>query len=150
ARCASLANSIATPRSLSGASVGVARNSLTLKPRKPGKVVQPNWHIIAPPWCAAAENKKLPVRAPARATTPASPLRGPYASPLHQTSPRAAERRAIGEIRHIAAASESRWCQWWPEISPSESRCAPIRCRDGFALCFLLAPRVKYPDSRLR
>src|SRR5207244_2597502 len=41
-RSSSLANSIATPRSLSGASVGVARNSLTLNPRSPGSVAQPN------------------------------------------------------------------------------------------------------------
>jgi hypothetical protein len=26
--------------------VGTARNSLTLKPRNPGNVVQPNWYII--------------------------------------------------------------------------------------------------------
>src|SRR5262245_19961950 len=33
----------ATPRALSGASVGVARNSLTASPQSPGNVVQPNW-----------------------------------------------------------------------------------------------------------
>jgi len=37
------ANSTATPRSLSGVSVGVARNSLQLNPRNPGSVVHPNW-----------------------------------------------------------------------------------------------------------
>jgi hypothetical protein len=37
---------IATPFSLSGVDVGTARNSLTLSPRNPGNVVQPNWYII--------------------------------------------------------------------------------------------------------
>jgi hypothetical protein len=37
---------IATPFSLSGVEVGTARNSLTLSPRNPGNVVQPNWYII--------------------------------------------------------------------------------------------------------
>src|SRR5579859_2569308 len=37
---------IATPFSLSGVNVGTARNSLTLSPRNPGNVVQPNWYII--------------------------------------------------------------------------------------------------------
>ena len=41
-RSSSSANSIATPRSLSGASVGIARNSLTLSPRSPGNVAQPS------------------------------------------------------------------------------------------------------------
>jgi hypothetical protein len=41
-RWSSSANSIATPRSLSGASVGIARNSLTLSPRSPGNVAQPS------------------------------------------------------------------------------------------------------------
>src|SRR5437879_217541 len=40
-RSASLANSIATPRSFSGASVGVARNSLTLIPPRPGTSAHP-------------------------------------------------------------------------------------------------------------
>src|SRR5579859_1336288 len=42
-RSKSLANSIATPRSLSGVEVGVARNLLQLNPRSPGNVVQPSW-----------------------------------------------------------------------------------------------------------
>src|SRR5271163_4077704 len=41
-RSASPANSTATPRVLSGEIVGIARNSLTLNPRSPGNVVQPN------------------------------------------------------------------------------------------------------------
>jgi hypothetical protein len=31
---------------MSGVAVCVARNSLTLRPRNPGNVVQPNWYII--------------------------------------------------------------------------------------------------------
>jgi predicted RNA binding protein YcfA (HicA-like mRNA interferase family) len=42
-RSASLANSTATPRSLSGVPVGVARKPLTLNPRSPGSVAHPNW-----------------------------------------------------------------------------------------------------------
>jgi hypothetical protein len=42
-RAASLANETATPRSLSGVAVGVARNSLQLSPRSPGNVVQLTW-----------------------------------------------------------------------------------------------------------
>jgi len=41
-RSSSVVNSIATPRSLSGASVGVTRNSPTLNPRSPGNVVHPS------------------------------------------------------------------------------------------------------------
>src|SRR5215472_18333659 len=45
-RSASSARATAIPFSRSGVLVGVARNSLTLRPRRPGKVVQPNWYIM--------------------------------------------------------------------------------------------------------
>jgi hypothetical protein len=42
-RSASVANSIATPLTLSGESVGVVRKSLHLNPRSPGNVAHPSW-----------------------------------------------------------------------------------------------------------
>src|SRR5215469_6142310 len=45
-RSASSARATAIPFSRSGVDVGVARNSLTLRPRRPGNVVQPNWYIM--------------------------------------------------------------------------------------------------------
>lgn len=45
-RSVSLANSTATPLSLSGPVVGTARNSLQLNPCSPGNVVQPTWYTI--------------------------------------------------------------------------------------------------------
>src|SRR5258705_708536 len=46
---ASSANSAATPRCISGFFVSSARKSLTLNPRRPGNVVQPNWYSIRLP-----------------------------------------------------------------------------------------------------
>src|SRR6266849_7153267 len=45
-RSASVANSTATPRSLSGVVVRVARKSLQEIPRSPGNVVQPSWYSM--------------------------------------------------------------------------------------------------------
>lgn len=74
-RSASLANSIATPRFVSGASVGVARKSLQLNPRRPGNVVHPSWYIIDGLSAKGEANRKPPNLSPSRPQSRSHQLR---------------------------------------------------------------------------
>ena len=69
-RSALLANSTATPLTESGASVPTARNSEQLNPRKPGRVAQPNWYIMASAAISAGAHKSSRRQSPKRRRSP--------------------------------------------------------------------------------
>ena len=125
-RSASFANSTATPRFVSGASVGTARKSLQLNPRKPGNVVQPNWYIIRGLSTKAGVDRTPPHLSPSRPRSPLHRLRSST-----DTNPQPRDRSPASTANSGTAEThrqlDTRKPRPLPEASPSEAHRAATR-----------------------